>query len=112
MSSISRWSYKNTARVKPFRDYDQNTGQAIYGEEYTIACTWTAESKVEIDRGGQSGAMGQEFVSQHIIYTEDDRPVYMDMIALAGSDDFEQIRSVTGWDMNMFSDSMDFKLVT
>lgn len=112
MSSIARWSYKNTARVKPFVDYDQNTGETIYGAEYTIACNWTAESKVEIDRGGQSGAIGQEFVSQHIIYCEDARPKYMDMIALGDSDEFEQIRSVTGWDMNMFSDSMDFKLVT
>ena len=45
MSKVSRWSYRNTATVKPFVSEDTYAGTIIYGDEYTIACTWAAESK-------------------------------------------------------------------
>jgi len=85
---------------------DLMTGETQYGDEYTIACTWTAEAAQERDD------RGAEFVSRHQVFTEDDRPKYLDMIRLGDSGEWEQIRSVTGWDMAMFSDTPDFKLVT
>lgn len=111
MSSVARWSYKNIATVKPFISLDQWTGQAIYGPEFGIACTWTAGAEQVRETGGQSGA---EFVSKHLIFTEDTRPKYLDMIMFTGSDGWEQIRSVTSWDMSSLGepDSPDFKLVT
>lgn len=106
MSSIARWSYKGTATIRPFLGIDLMSGATEYGPEFTIACNWIAESKQERDD------QGAEFVSRHIIYTEDDRPKYLDMIRLGESSQWEEIRAKTGWDMEMFNDSMDFKLVT
>ncbi|MCV5231329.1 hypothetical protein OFC56_29655, partial [Escherichia coli] len=102
VSALSRWSYKNTATIRPFISLDLMRGQSLYGDEYEIACNWTADSKPERESGGMSGARGAEFISQHIIYTEDARPKYLDMIKLEGRDDWEEIRSVTVWDMAMF----------
>lgn len=105
MSKISRWSLKNTAKVKPFLSRDE-WGAATYGTEYEIACTWIAESTQARDN------TGAEFVGKHTIYTEDARPKYLDMIQLAGAGEWEEIRSKTSYDMAMFNDTMDFKLVT
>lgn len=114
MSSVARWSYKNTATVKPFVSMDDWTGATVYGPEYTIACTWTADSEQVRETGGQSGARGAEFVSKHTIFTEDRRPKYLDLIMFDGSDGWEEIRAVTSWDMSSLGepDSPDFKLVT
>ncbi len=112
MSSIARWSYKNTATVKPFVSIDDWSGKTVYGPEYTITCNWTADAEQARETGGQSGARGAEFVSKHIIYTEDARPKYLDLIMFDGSDGWEEIRAVTGWDMAMFNDTPDYKLVT
>lgn len=112
MSSIARWSYKAKAIVRPFVSMDDWTGATIYGDEYEIACNWTAEAEQVREAGGQSGARGVEFISKHIIYTEDPRPKYLDLIAFDGSDGWEEIRSITAWDMAMFGDVPDYKLVT
>lgn len=112
MSAIARWSYKNTATVKPFLSIDLMTGVTVYGPEYEIACGWVAEAKQERETGGQSGSRGAEFISQHIIYTEDPRPGYLDLILLSGRTDWEQIRSATMWEMAAFNDTPDYKLVT
>lgn len=114
MSSIARWSYQNVATVRPFVSQDLLTGQTLYGDEFPIACTWTAESKPERDAGGQAGARGAEFISQHVIFTEDKRPKYLDLITFDGSNGWEEIRSKTTWDMSSMGepDSPDFKLVT
>jgi hypothetical protein len=132
MSSIARWSYKNTAVVVPFVSLDLVTGVTVYGAPYPIACTWIAEAR-------QMRSMdGAEFVSSHIVFTEDERPKFLDRIALAfdlpeggfdaGSfsvEDFdlnafaldwggvaEEIRAKTQYDMMMFADVPDYKLVT
>ncbi len=81
-------------------------GGATYGEEYEIACNWIAEASQARDNSGA------EFVGRHTIYTEDARPKYLDMIQLGGAGEWEEIRSRTSWDMAMFNDTMDFKLVT
>lgn len=88
------------------------SGVTTYGTDYEIACTFTAEAKMEREMGGQGGARGAEFVSRHTIYTEDLRPKYLDMIQFDGSDGFEQIRNVTRWDMSPFADTPDVKLIT
>lgn len=112
MSSIARWSYANVATVHPFVSIDMKTGVTVYGPSYEIACSWAAESKMERETGGQGGARGAEFVSQHVIYTEDLRPKYLDEIEFDGSNGREQIRATTQWDMSPFADTPDRKLVT
>lgn len=112
MSAIARWSYQNTATVKPFVSIDLYAGKTVYGPEYEIACGWAAEAKQERETGGQSGARGAEFISKHIIYTEDGRPKELDMILLNGRTDWEEIRAVTMWEMAAFNDTPDYKLVT
>lgn len=107
MSSIARWSYKATATVLPFISKNGQTNQNVYGAPYTILCNYTAKSEQRRDD------KGQEFISQHLIYTEDDRPKYLDKITLdyTGATP-QEIRSRTVWDMAMFGDIPDFLLVT
>lgn len=108
MSSIARFSYKNTARVRPFLGEDLENGGTEYGEEYEIACTWAAESKEMRD------ATGAEFVSAYIIWSEDPRPKYRDQILLntVAETGWQEIRSHMEWDMLMFDDTPDFRTVT
>lgn len=112
MSATANWSYTNVAIVRPFVSIDLMTQATIYDDEYEIACTWAAGGEQVRDAGGQGGAQGAEFVSRHTIYTEDARPKYLDMISFDGSDGWEEIRSVTNWDMSFFGEAPDFKLVT
>lgn len=105
MSETANWTYTNTATVKPLISRD-SWGAETWGDPYQIACTWTAESQQMTD------AEGKEFVSKNIIFTEDKRPKYGDMILLNGSSQFDQIRAVTDWDMSFFEEEPDFKLVT
>lgn len=111
MSSTASWTYTNVATVRPVIGLDEYGGPA-FGEQYQIACTWTAESKLETGLGGQSGSRGQEFVSRHTIYTEDPRPQYGDELIFEGSDGWEKIRSRTNWDMSFFGQIPDYKLIT
>lgn len=106
MSSIARWSYKATATIKPFISIDDWSGAVTYGPEYTIACNWTAEAEQ------YRTSDGAEFVSRHVIYTEDLRPKRLDMIQFDGSDGWEEIRDRTVWDMALFGDTPDVKLTT
>lgn len=106
MSTTANWSYANIAKVRPFEGQNQLTGETLYGEEYDIACTWIGESKQE------RADDGAEFVSRHIFFTEDARPKYLDMIQRTGFDDWEEIRSVTQWDMSFFAETPDYKLIT
>lgn len=114
MSSVSRWAYANTATVRPVAGFDDWTGATTYGPEYQIACTWTAANEQVRESGGQSGAGGAELIAKHFIFTEDRRPKYLDLIQFDGSDGWEQIRSITGWDMSALGepDSPDFRLAT
>lgn len=107
VSSIARWSYKATATVLPFISKNGQTNQNVYGAPFTILCNYTAKSEQRRDE------KGQEFISQHLIYTEDNRPKYLDKITLdyAGAT-AQEIRSRTVWDMVMFNDTADFLLVT
>lgn len=106
MSSIARWSYANTAMIKPFLGRDTWSGAATYGEQYEIACNWIAKSEQT-----RSDA-GEEFISRHIVYHEDPRPKFLDQVLLNGATQWEEVRSLTEWDMAMFNDSSDFMMVT
>lgn len=108
MSSIARWSYKNTATVKPYLGEDQENGGTLYGDPYEIACTWAAESKQMRD------ATGAEFVSNYIIWSEDARPKYRDMVLLNTEQltEWQEIRSHMQWDMSPFADVPDYRTVT
>lgn len=107
MSSIARWSYKSPATVTPFVSKDGMTNQNVYGEPYEILCNYTAAAEQRRDE------KGQEFVSRYMIYTEDDRPKYLDKITLDHPDALPQeIRSRTIWDMALFNDTNDYLLVT
>lgn len=108
MSAISRWSYTNTATVRPWLSEDGYTHEIVYGEPYEIACTWAAESKTMV------GANGVEFTSDYIIWSEDPRPKYLDLIKLntVAETDWQEIRSHMEWDMQMFDDVPDYRTVT
>lgn len=108
MSATASWSYTNTATIRPYLGRDE-WGAASYGQEYTIACTWAA---VEIQERGAGGAGGAEMVLKHEVYTEDDRPQFLDLIQLNGSTDWEEIRQRTSYDMSFFGEIPDYKLVT
>lgn len=112
LSQTANWSYTNIATVRPFLSIDLMNQKAIYGEEYQIECTWAAKHEQVRDMGGQGGSQGAEFVSRHMIYTEDKRPKFLDLIQFDGSDGWEEIRSVTNWDMSFFGEEPDFLLVT
>lgn len=108
MSSLARWTYTNTATVYPFEGEDLFNGGVLFGDPYTIACTWETGGKLI------RSAEGDEFVADMLIYTEDARPKYRDEIVLAGHDRRMQIRAVTEWDMSFFGeiDSPDFRIAT
>ncbi len=110
MSSVGRWTYTNTATVRP-RATQTGDGWSHgkeYGDEYTIDCTWNAISETASDDDGN------EFVAKYEIFTEDSRPGYLDQIKINSTNArWATIRSVTEWDMSPFgeADSPDFKLV-
>jgi hypothetical protein len=108
MSSISRWSYLNTATVRPFVSSDDYSGVITYGDPYDIACTWAAESKQMRD------ATGAEFVSNYIIWSEDVRPKHRDLILLntEAVTEWQEIKTHMQWDMAMFGDTPDYRTVT
>lgn len=110
MSEVARWSYQNTATVRPFTGRDDWKGTNTYGEPFEIACTWTAAA----EQVRESTATGAEFVAKHLIFTEDKRPKYLDLIQLNGHPGWEEIRAVTEWDMSSLDepDSPDFRLAT
>lgn len=112
MSETAAWSYANVAQVRPFQGRDSWTGQATYGTDFEIACTWEAKSEQMRDSDGA------EFVSRNIIYTEDLRPKKLDLIRLRSSVNpnawtpWEEIRDRTEWDMSFFGETPDVRLVT
>lgn len=107
MSSLGRWTYTNTATVRPVVARDKY-GAKTYGPEYEIACTWDAQSKPARTNAGV------EFTTTYVIYTEDARPRYLDEIKLRGSDKWQEILGHAQWDMSPFgeADSPDYKITT
>lgn len=108
MSSLSRWTYTNTATVYPFTGEDQFNGGVTFGAPFTIACTWTAKAELRKDPNGS------EFITRNIVWTEDPRPKFRDKIQLAGDSRGYEIRGLVSYDMSPFgeADSPDFELAT
>lgn len=111
MSKIARWTYTNTATVKPFLAKDKYGG-VTYGEPYPIKCTWTANGTQGQGVRSATTPMGLQFVVKHMIYCEDARPKYLDMVQLNGHAEWEEIKSHTEWDMSPFKDSPDYLCIT
>ena len=105
MSSIARWTYTNTAVVRPFEGVDE-WGKSTYGTEYEIACTWGTKGQQERKNDGA------ELVDTNTIYTEDPRPKRLDMIRLNGHDEWQEIRGRVEYDMSFFDDTPDYELTT
>lgn len=115
MSSISRWSYANTATVRPRVGLDQFNGGVTWGTPYEIACTWTGQAEtVRLQRDGMPIL---EYQAKNVIYTEDPRPRRGDEITLNAISDAasqpQEIQDVTEWDMSAFgeADSPDFRII-
>lgn len=113
MSSIARWSYKNTALIRPFESEDPENGGVVYGDEYEIACTWAAAAK-EDRTSSSSGSSGSEWVPAYVIWSEDARPKHRDLILLNSVPPvgWQEVRERMIWDMAMFDDTPDYRLVT
>lgn len=105
MSEIANWSYTNTATITPFIARDKY-GKSTYGEPYEIKCTWRAKAQQGVTPAGV------QFITNSLIYTEDPRPKYLDMIQLNGSDKQDEIKGVGKDDMSMFAMAPDFILMT
>ncbi len=111
MSLIARWSYKNTAIVRPFIEEDLRNGGILYGAEYEIPCSWIAKSEAMREAAAPAGR-GEEFISRFVYYHEDPRPKFRDLIQRKGSTEWEEIRLVTEYDMAMFNDTYDYEAIT
>lgn len=85
---------------------DMMTGMSVYGDQYPIACTWVSKTQQVRDKNGA------EFISEYEIYTESALPAYLDEISIDGGVTWQEIRSVTQWDMSFFGETPDYKLVT
>lgn len=116
MSSVSRWVYTNIATVWKRGKKDHLNGGTAWGEPFTIACTWTAGTRVATDNNGK------EFVSTCEYFHEDYRVGHGDRIAkglhtsltpmsVVGAD---EIKAHTNWDMSFFGepDSPDYRSIT
>lgn len=120
VSSLARWSYSNVATVWPFVGRDPRTQAETYGAPYTIACTWI--SGAGRNRSGAAGTRtdlgGLEYLVKQTYYTEDQRPVFRDMIAAgthAGTFQearADKVREVKSYDMSPFGepDSPDLEV--
>jgi len=110
MSATANWSYTNTARIRPFISQDGMTGEIVYGDEYAIACTWAAESKVFRNPASKDG---EEYVSSYITWSEDPRPKRGDLILLDSPVvDWQEILDHMEWDMSPFGETPDYRTIT
>ena len=107
VSKIANWSYTERASVRPYVSKNGINNQAVYGEPYEIMCDFAAASEQHRDE------KGNEFTSKYLIYTEDERPKYLDEITLIFPGTRPQeIRAKTAWPMSAFTDIPDYLLVT
>ncbi|HFO4998526.1 TPA: hypothetical protein ACHJ7J_000240 [Escherichia coli] len=120
MSKIARFSYKALATIYPVKR-DDWTNSDVYGTPYLIDCSW------ERTDGTATDANGNEVSNTITVYTEllhkmqpVQRPEKGWMLAtgdttaiadpLAAGANF--ITGIVEWDMSMFNDTPDYKIVT
>ena len=106
MSEMARWTYVNKLQVKPKGEVDR-WGDVVYGEPYSLMADYAADSELT------TASTGEQFVSRHVIYCEDERPKVGDLIYIPLVDEWQEIKAITAWPMGAFGDPKpDFKLVT
>ena len=76
MAFMSAWYMIDTATIYPRLASDDWGGAVTYGTPYTILCGYEGVSRQSRDKEGA------EFVTRDIYYTGDERPEYLDRIAL------------------------------
>ena len=110
MSKTANWSYTNKATVWKRTGAPAFGGGFAYAAPFTIACTWTATSRLTTDNGGQ------EFVAACDYFHEDKRVDYGDMIARGDHTGSPgpvatamAIRAHVDWDMSFFGEEQDFR---
>lgn len=64
MSAAAAWSYTATATLWPLLGRDDWTGAVTYGAPQAVACDYSAKAERRTD------ALGVEFTTRQIIYTE------------------------------------------
>lgn len=64
MSAAAAWSYTAVATLWPLLGRDDWTGAVTYGAPQTVACDYSAKAERRTD------ALGVEFTTRQIIYTE------------------------------------------
>lgn len=79
MSAVAAWSYTAKATVWPFLGKDDWTGVSTFGPPETFDCDYSAESKRMTD------ALGVEFTTKQIFYTERDDIQQGDMVLIGES---------------------------
>ena len=120
MSKIARFSYKALATIYPVTR-DDWTNSDVYGEPYLIDCSWE-----RID-GTATDTNGNEVSNTITVFTEllhnmqpVQRPEKGWMIATGDTTNIfdplaagaNVITGIVEWDMSMFNDTQDYKIVT
>lgn len=113
MSTLSDWSYTNTATVWPVTT--DEFGQPAYGTPYTLAATWADTGETQTDDNGSEFTPASTFWFE-AEYTDVNLPQRGDYIAkfdqtsvmdpvVELGNDAQQIKKVTSYDMSMFGAS-------
>lgn len=115
MSVTANWSYTNVATLWANLGRDPETREPLWGEPYTIACTFATMGDTQTDDNGQ------EFVPQDTVWHEDQVEIKAgDRVVIGESVDdhasppnrAKSIRKVGGWDMSFFGEEPDFVFYT
>ncbi|ENO7490614.1 hypothetical protein ACB453_001341 [Escherichia coli] len=120
MSKIARFSYKALATIYPVTR-DDWTNSDVYGAPYLIDCSW------ERTDGTATDTNGNEVSNTITVFTEllhnmqpVQRPEKGWMIATGDTTDISDplaaganvITGIVEWNMSMFNDTPDYKIVT
>lgn len=113
MSAAAFWSYTAKATLWPLLGRDDWTGALTYGAPATFDCDYAADSQRLVD------ALGVEFTSRLLIYTERGDIKQGDMVligasaltdpAAAGAD---EVRAVTRWGDTLDRAADDYRVAT
>lgn len=107
MSMIGAFFSRNTAEVKPFLRVDPRTKQRIYGDVYTIDCTWKTKAEARTD------SEGLQYITRAIVYHQDPRVKRLDLIKTNGEDRFVEVRDVQMYDMMCIGfDEPEYEAIT
>lgn len=120
MSKIARWSYKAVATVYPtiVNEWD---GTRTYGEPFLISCAWERTDGTATDSNGNEVSNTLTIFTELLYNNQETKiPLRGDMIATGDTTDqpdpllagANEITGIVKWDMSMFNDTPDYKIVT